>query len=143
MNCAISQAELNHDISQAQLEREGIAFALEQMTLVEDQAQSFLNNHTLTVRRMAIAFDCTNGKPLKKLRDITFGMRQVANVVMEKITPELCLGIRNGEPQAFSDIQKIVGDAAHEVAFDALDLESNPFLNYKELKETAEQANGY
>lgn len=141
MNCRVAQDELNHDINLYQLEREANAIALEQMKLVEDQAKSFLNNHTLTVERATYSFDGINGATARKPRNITFGMKHVANLVMEKITPELCLGLHRGEPQALFSVQKIVGDAAHKVAFDALDLESGPFLTYEDLKEFAEQAN--
>ena len=143
MNCATSQAEINHDLSQAQLEREGIAIALEQMTLVEDAAKRILSGHTIVDMRTSRIYNMRSGAHETKLSAVSFSMRSVADLVQEEITPELCLGLHRGEPQALFSAQKIVGEAAHEVAFDALNLWSDPFLDYAELKETAEQANGY
>ena len=138
MNCHASLDEINHDISQAQLERQGIATATEQMSQVSELAKSFLNGHSLTDLRRSYVFE--GPTRVLKLLPVTFGMKQVADLVQEKITPELCLGLYRGEPKALFSVQKIVGDAAHEIAFDALNLESSPFLDYSELKEISEQA---
>lgn len=139
MNCPTSLAELNHDLHQAQLEREATAIALEQMTLVEDAAKRILSGHTIVDMRTSRIYNTLSGVHEVKRSAVPFSMRSVADLVQEKITPELWLGIHRGEPQALFSVQKIVGDAAHEVAFDALVLESNPFLNYEELKEIVEQ----
>lgn len=139
MNCPVATAELNNDLSQSELEREATAIALEQMTLVEDAAKRILSGHTIIDMRTSRIFNMLSGVHETKRSAVPFSMRSVADLVQEKITPALCLGLHRGEPQALFLAQKIVGDAAHEIAFDALNLWSSPFLDYDELKETAEQ----
>jgi hypothetical protein len=45
-----------------------------------------------------------------------------------------------GEPSALFQMQRLVSDAAQAVAFDALNLWSNPFIDLEALRDMAEQS---
>ncbi len=139
MNCAISQAELNHDISQAQLERKAIATALEQLASVNYVAKGLLAGHAIVdTRKVGAVVD-----GVQKKVQITYSMKNVAEQVAEELTAEHCYELIRGTPKALFDMQKMIGEAAHVVAFDALNLWSSPFIDLSDLRETAEQANAY
>lgn len=139
MNCQASLAELNHDLSQQAFEREAFATAKEQLLHVEYVAKGLLAGHAIVdVRKVGAVVDGVQ----KQVR-ITYSMKNVAEQVAEELTAQHCYELMRGTPKALFDMQKLIGEAAHVVAFDALNLWSSPFVDLNDLRETAEQANGY
>lgn len=136
MPCGNTAAEFEYDRRNQVNELSESQIAVEQMKQVQELAKSFLKGFTLTDTRRVNVFE--GPTRVVKLMTITFGMRQVNDLVSERITEALCLGLYNDTEQSRFDIQKIIGDAAHEVAFEALDLESNPFVDLNDLKDALE-----
>lgn len=101
--------------------------AMDQLARVEQLAREISNGFSFTdVRNI-------DGESVS----LTFSMRNVADFISEQITPEICTGLMRGEPTTLFEIQKMIGDAALHVAFEALNLASNPFLDYDDLESEA------
>lgn len=138
MNCPATIAEREHDRTNqrnAIIEKQT---ARDQLAQVEALAKSFLSGHTLTDARTQWVFE-GNTRVLKQL-DVTFGMADIAGLVSDELRdkPEIFTRLLQGDPSAIFEIQKLIGDSAHEVAFDALNLELDPFVDYEVLKASAE-----
>lgn len=138
--CRVRIEEEAYDRISANAEREAIATAVEQLQQVQEVARAILNGHAVIDTRMQRVFVKSAGSYQSEMRSVTFSMKQVADLFAEEITPALCIGLLRGEPSALFSAQKIIGDAAHEVAFDALNLWSSPFTDYSDLMETAVQS---
>lgn len=138
--CPVNLAESAYDRANTNAEREAIAVALEQMNRVEDTARSILNGHAIVDVRIVHDFDDETGLWVTKKVTCTFNMQSVSDEFVNGVTPALCLGLHRGEPEALFEAQKMIGDAAQAVAFDALNLWSDPFLDLDNLRKAAEQA---
>lgn len=136
MICSATAAELNNDHNQAQNNVTAFFTANEQMDQVNEMAKKLLAGFPYTITRAVSEWK--NGHHTTVIRPLTFSMQHVSDLVSEKITPPLCAGLLRGEPSALSSVQQIINEAAQEVAFDALDLSSNPFIDYESLKQVAE-----
>ncbi len=143
MNCATSQAELQNDVTHARQAVEAIATAMEQLANVNYVAKGLLAGHAIVDQRTKRVFVAAKGCYESKKVQVTFNMQSVKDVALEDITAAHIVELYKGTPKAIFDMQKLIGEAAHVVAFDALNLWSSPFLDLNDLRETAEQANGY
>lgn len=137
--CRASYDEEAYDRVNANAEREAIATAKEQLWRVNDAAKAILSGHAIIDTRQRNIHANKKGADEHQRVAVNFSMKNVADLFAEEITTALCVGLHRGEPSAVFAAQKLIGEAAHRVAFDALDLSSAPFVDFNDLKDTAEQ----
>lgn len=111
--------------------------AISQLERVQQTALGFMNNMNTIVTQRKNTFDSLERKYVVKDVQVVYGMEKVAERFCEGITASMVLGLLKGEPQALHKAQYLIGEAAHEIAFEALDLASNPFLDLEELRNAA------
>lgn len=132
--CATSQAEINHDQTQAQLAVEQFATAKEQLAQVNNLAKGFLTGQKFVdIRKVGAVVD-----GIQRQVQITYSMKDVSEAAGAELSAQNCYELMRGTPKALFDMQRLIGEAAHTVAFDALNLWSEPYADLNELREAAE-----
>lgn len=137
--CRVSQEEIAYDIATTNALREAIETAQDQLERVNDAAKAILSGHAIIdTRKLNVFIKEKNAYEYQRV-PVNFSMKNVADLVAEEITQELCHELLRGTPAALFQMQKIIGEAAHQVAFDALNLSSDPFIDLNDLRETASE----
>jgi hypothetical protein len=110
------------------------AEAKELLQKVEAAARMLLNGVTLSTQRTQY-----NGAQVVGTYVANYSMRDVAGLFAEQIDEELCMGLMRGEPKTIFKSQRIIGDIAHQCAFEYLEDSSlHSFVDYQDLLDCAE-----
>lgn len=123
--CAVSaDLSLYLDQLERQANQSQTNLAKTQLAKVEDLARKFSSGFSFTTQS-------ADGQKL------TYSMRDVADRFSESISPELCASILHGDQSSLTKAQEQILQASLEIAFEALGLESAPFLDYNDLESEA------
>jgi hypothetical protein len=134
--CAASIAEINHDIATSKNSVNEYFIAVEQMEKVSEAAKRILAGHSISAMRHTSRWDAKLEKSLPAYERIKFCMDQVTVLFIERVTNEMLMGLTN--PLIILQMQKLVRECAEEVAFDALNFDSSPFIDVESLRAAAE-----
>lgn len=133
-NCATSQAELNHDMWAAQATSSAVIEAKAQLTQVRAMANHLLSGKSFTDVRAKY-----NGPQVVGSYSVTYSFKNIGDLVSEELTDDLLKKLHAGDQSGIFEMQKLIGDCAHRIAFDALNLWGSPFTDYEDLRSTAEE----
>ncbi len=128
--CLVSLAEIQndrpHNHSAARAE------AAQQLRRVENMARHLLSGMDfIDVRRTYRGAEVVGEVQVK------FCLNHVGDLVAEQLTDSLLQQIYKGDPQGIFLMQKLIGDCANQVAFDALNLHGD-YTDFADLKSAAE-----
>lgn len=135
----VSVEEQAYDFASHLALRSQVALAKEQLTQVNSLADEILKGFPVNAVRKCRQFKKETNSWVFEDMVVNFDLPKVVGLVSENLTVELCLDFLSSSPSSMARMQKLIREAAKEIAFDALDLESNPFLDLRDLREMAEE----
>lgn len=133
--CSVTQALNTYIAIQDDAEVSQERLAKNQWERVQEVAKLILVGGTFTDRRYVRVWERTCF--VAKQVDLTFSMKEVAEMCKECIDENIFIEFKDGKEAALFKLEKFIGEMAHEVAFDALDLQSSPFIDLESLKSVA------
>ncbi len=128
--CLVSLAEIQNDRPHNSAAR---AEAAQQLRRVENMARHLLSGMDfIDVRRTYRGAEVVGEVPCQ------FSWKNIGDLVSESMKDETLKAIYFGEQAGVNAMQKLIGDCAQEVAFDALNLWGD-YIDLTELKAEAAQ----
>ena len=134
-DCRIARAEIEYDLSHEKLQKFSESASIEQMAAVQETAKQLMLGGTITDTRKRY-----NGAQVVGEYQVTYSKQNIAAMFAEVVTEEIITELYLGTVKGIFDAQKLIGDCACEIAFDALNLWDSPFADYGDLKSEWEQA---
>jgi hypothetical protein len=129
--CRVSIEEAAYDRGVTEFTEFKRADAKELLQKVEAAARMLLNGVTLSTQRTQY-----NGAQVVGTYVANYSMRDVAGLFAEQIDEEFCIGLMRGEPKTIFKSQRIIGELAHQIAFEYLG--ESDFVDYQDLLDFAE-----
>ena len=133
--CQVSFEELQNDLRSIANTKSAAIEAKEQLSRVQHMARHLLNgNSFIDVRKKY------NGAQIVGEVAVEFSFKSIGDMVSEELKDEILKKIYFNNAGGIFDLQKLIGDCAQEVAFDALNLWGSPFTDYQDLRSAAEES---
>lgn len=135
----VSVEEQAYDFMSHLALRSQVALAKEQLSQVNSIADEILKGFPVNAVRKCRQFKKETNSWVFEDMVVNFDLPKVVGLVSENLTVELCMALLNGSESSLKRMQSLIVEAAKELAFDALDLQSNPFIDLRDLREMAEE----
>jgi hypothetical protein len=133
--CRVSFEELQNDLRSIANAQTAANEAKEQLARVQEMARFLLSGNTFVDVRKKY-----NGSHVVGEITVQFTFKQIGDMVSEELKDDTLKKIYFNSPGGIFDLQRLIGECAQKVAFDALNLWGSPFTDFEDLKSAAEDS---
>lgn len=131
--CRVSLDEIQHDARMADLAASINRNAVDDLKKVEAAARMLMNGVAIFDMR-----EVWSGPVLIERKPVRFTLSNVSDMVSEELSTDLVKQLYAGSQKGIFQMQKLIGDCAHKVAFDAMNLWGS-YSDYSDLVDAAEE----
>jgi hypothetical protein len=133
--CRVTFDELQNDLHSIANTKSAAIEAKEQLSRVQNMARHLLNgNSFIDVRKKY------NGAQIVGEIAVEFSFKNIGDMVSEELKDDTLKKIYFNNPGGIFDLQKLIGDCAQKIAFDALNLWGSPFTDFEDLRSASEES---
>lgn len=133
--CRVSFDEVTNDLRSIANTQSAAIEAKEQLSRVQNMARHLLNgNSFIDVRKKY------NGAQIVGEIAVEFSFKNIGDMVSEELKDDTLKKIYFNNAGGIFDLQRLIGDCAQKVAFDALNLWGSPFTDFEDLRSASEES---